>query len=132
MRFAVDLLIDECVPASVTEVFSGRCHTIFLVTRELGQRTPDEIVAKAADEANLILVTWNARDFAKLLSRRPTPNPQRFRHAGKISFICEESRGSTRASQVIESIEFEYAQAQKRSDKRLFVAVYTDYFAVYY
>jgi hypothetical protein len=128
----VDLLIDECVPASVTEVFKARGHKIYLVTKELGQHTPDEIVAKAADEASLILVTWNARDFAKLLSRRPTQNPQRFRHAGKISFICEESRGATRAAQVIQSIEFEYQQAQKRKDKRLFIAIYTDYLSVYY
>jgi Trk K+ transport system NAD-binding subunit len=127
----MDLLIDECVPASVTQVFAQRNHRIFYVTQELGQKTPDAVVARTANEQNLILLTWNFKDFRALLSRRPRHNQLKYRNSGLISFICPEQRGATRALQVIESIEFEYQQSLKRPDRRL-IAVYVDELRVFY
>jgi hypothetical protein len=128
----MDLLIDECVPVSVARVFARRGHKIFDVARELGRRAPDEAVVETADEHNLILITWNYRDFKKLISRRPPGNKLLHRYAGLISFICDEARGAQRAEQVIESIEFEYQQCLKRRDKRLIVAVYIDELRICY
>jgi hypothetical protein len=129
----MDLLIDECVPASVVKVFVDRHHSIAYVANELGQKTPDRLVAQTADENNLILVTWNVRDFTKLgLTRRPPDNRQRYRRAGMISFVCNEDQGARRALQVIESIEFEYQQALKRPDRRLLVRVEIDRLIIYY
>jgi len=129
----MDLLIDECVPASVTKVFADRDHSIVYVAQELGQKTPDRLVAKAADESSRILVTWNCRDFRRLgITRRPPDNRQKFRHAGMISFLCGEDQGARRAEQVIESIESEYERATKRPDKRLIVAVYIDKLTIFY
>ncbi|MBF6568596.1 MAG: DUF5615 family PIN-like protein [Candidatus Binataceae bacterium] len=129
----MDLLIDECVPASVTEIFAKHKHSIVYVSRELGQKTPDRLVAETADENSLVLVTWNYRDFKRLgITRRPPNNKQQYRHAGMISFICDEDQGKRRAEQVIASIEFEYGQALKRPDKRLLIAIYIDRFIVHY
>jgi hypothetical protein len=129
----MDLLIDECVPQSVTDVFRDRRHRIVYVAQELGQKTPDKIVAEMANEQSLILITWNVRDFQKLgVTRRPPDNQQRYRHAGIISFLCEEAQGSRRARQLMESIEFEYAQAMKRPDRRLLMGIYIDHFRLYY
>lgn len=129
----MDLLIDECVPASVTRVFQQQRHKIIYVVRELGQRSPDRLVAETADEQGLVLVTWNARHFRTLgLSRRPPDNQQRFRNAGMISFHCNEDQGARRASQVMASIEFEFTRALKGNDRRLLVEVYLDKLVINY
>jgi len=129
----MDLLIDECVPMSVAKVFADRQHTLVYVARELGQKTPDLLVAETANENSPILITWNVRDFRRLgLRRTPPDNKQRFRNAGMISFTCDEDQGARRAAQLIESIEFEYQQALKRADKRLFMEIRNDQFIVHY
>ena len=129
----MDLLIDECVPMSVAKVFADHHHTLVYVTKELGQKTPDLLVAETANENSLILITWNVRDFRRLGLRRKSPdNKQRFRKAGMISFTCDEAQGATRAAQLIESIEFEYQQSLKRADKRLFIEIREDQFIVHY
>jgi predicted nuclease of predicted toxin-antitoxin system len=127
------LLVDECVRRAVAEVFINRGHEVHFVMQELGQRTPDALVAGAADRSGLIMVTINYRHFKGLLSRRPAHNQQQFRHAGLISFErCPDSRTDSRLEQTIESIEFEYSQALKRKDQRLIVGIFPDEFRVYY
>src|SRR5713101_4476732 len=129
----MDLLIDECVPESVAKVFSDRNHSIAYVSRELGQKSPDRIVAETADQNGLILVTWNVRDFRRLgISRRPPNNQQRYRRAGMISFLCDEAQGARRTAQVMESIEFEFSQALRRPDRRLLISVYIDRLIIHY
>jgi hypothetical protein len=116
----MDLLIDECVPKSVSDVFATRGHTTIFVVGELGQSAPDRLVAETANEQKLIVITWNVRDFEKLgISRRPPDNQQKFRYAGMISFLCAEAQGARRAQQLMESIEFDYKLAMGRPDKRL-------------
>jgi|SRR5579862_4631390 len=127
------LLIDECVRRAVSHVFEQRKHLVNYVTKELGQSTPDQLVAEAADLSSLILVTYNYGHFKALLSRRPPDNQQKFRHAGLISFErCSDAKTDSRIRQTIESIEFEYEQALKRKDQRLIVGIFPDEFRVYY
>jgi len=129
----MDLLSDECVPRSVSEFFEQRRHRVRYVEQELGQNTPDRVVAEFANEQELILVTWNVRDFRNLgIVRRSIRNQQQYRRAGMISFVCEEDQGARRAAQVIETLEFEYEQAMRRSDKRLLVAVHIDRIIIEY
>lgn len=75
-------------------------------------------------------MTWNHRDFKKLVSRVPQVGHAVLRNAGRINFRCDESKGRYRVEQVIESIEFEYEAAQTRGDKRLMVEVLTTSFRV--
>jgi predicted nuclease of predicted toxin-antitoxin system len=125
------LLMDECVRAGVVKVFAGRGHEIHYVTKELGQQTPDELVAQAADNSELILVTVNYKHLKALINRRPPTNKQDFRYAGLISFEqCKDSRTDSRAVQAIESIEFEYEQALKRKDRRLIVGIFPSEFRI--
>src|SRR5271154_827431 len=87
------LLMDECVRKAVCEVFAKRGHEIHYVAQELGQKTPDPLVAAAADENRLILVTVNYKHLKQLIARRPPENQQKFRWAGLISFEkCKDSR----------------------------------------
>jgi predicted nuclease of predicted toxin-antitoxin system len=127
------LLIDECVRRTVAEIFSNRGHQVYFAIQELGQSTPDALVAAAADRSQLILVTCNYRHFKGLISRRPPDNQVRFRHAGLISFErCSDAKTDSRLRQTLESIEFEFEQSQKRPDKRLIVGIFPDEFRAYY
>ncbi|MGH7907568.1 MAG: DUF5615 family PIN-like protein [Candidatus Binataceae bacterium] len=127
------LLIDECVRQTVADVFVRRQHEVYYASAELGQNTPDRLVAEAADRNRLLLVTCNYNHFKALIARRPLHNQQILRHAGLISFEnCKDSRTDSRILQTIESIEFEYGQALKRKDQRLIVGIFPDQFRVYY
>ena len=127
------LLIDECVRRKVADIFSARGHQVYFAIQELGQSTPDALVAQAADRSQLIMVTTNYKHFKGLISRRPPDNRVQFRHAGLISFErCSDSKTDSRLQQTMESIEFEYEQAQKRNDKRLIVGIFPDEFCAYY
>ena len=116
------LLIDENVPESVTEFFRERRHDVRLVRDLFPSGTPDPIVAKLGDQLAAIVVTWDP-DFRRLAARVPLGSRQRFRRLGRISFRCSEARGRARVEELIEWIEFEYEQVQKRRDKRLIVEI---------
>jgi hypothetical protein len=53
-----------------------------------------------------------------------------FRKLGRISFRVNEPRGAQRARELVEWIEFEYGQVQKRRDKRLLIEIMETTFRV--
>ena len=86
------LLIDECVRRAVSHVFEQRKHLVNYVTKELGQSTPDQLVAEAADLSSLILVTYNYGHFKALLSVGRQITQQ------KISVMLDSSRSRDAAT----------------------------------
>jgi hypothetical protein len=68
------------------------------------------------------VVTWD-KGFRELVKRAPHGQRQRFRKLSRISLKCNQARALTRIRHYIESIEFEFTQAQKRGDKRLVVEI---------
>ena len=124
------LLIDEDVPASVAAFFAERGHDVRLVRDLFAAGTPDPVIARLGDELGAIVVTWNQRDFRRLAARVPTGEPARLRRLGRISFRCHEAHGRRRAEELIEWIEFEYAQVQKRRDRRLLIEILESTFRV--
>jgi len=116
------LLIDENVPESVTEFFRARGHEVSLVRDILLPGTPDPVVGAVGDEMAAIVVSWD-RDFRSIASRLPGVGKRRLRRLGRISFRCSEPHGRQLIEKWIEHVEFEYAQAQKRGDKRLMVEI---------
>lgn len=117
------LLIDENVPDSVAVFFRERGHDVSLVRDLFPTRTPDQVIAVAGDKEHAIVVTWNHKDFKKLVTRIPIGERQRFRHLGRINFRCNEAHGRKRAEDLIDWIEFEYAQVLKQRDKRLMIEI---------
>lgn len=117
------LLIDENVPNSVVEFLRQRGHDTRHVRDLFPNGTPDPIIATLGDELGAIVVTWNHKDFKRLASTVPDGNRQRFRRLGRISFRCRESRGRQRVEDLIEWIEFEYAQVQSRRDRRVMIEI---------
>jgi predicted nuclease of predicted toxin-antitoxin system len=121
------LLIDENAPDSVSEFFRERGHEVVLVREILPRGTADQIVALVGDEMSAVVVTWNHKDFKRLVSRIPEGGRQRFRNLGRITFRCSEARGRQRLEELIEWVEFEYAQAQKSPDKRMMLEIGESY-----
>jgi hypothetical protein len=85
--------------------------------------TQDVMLAQWADLREAVIVTHNAKDFKVLISRVPREGREAFRTAGRLSLRCKESRAAARVAEVIESIEFEYAQTQKRKDRRFIAEI---------
>ena len=123
------LLIDENVPKSVADFFNSRGHEVSLVRDLFPSGTPDPVIAAMGDQMDAIVVTWD-RDFRALASRVPAGTRTKFRNLGRISFRCNEARGRQRIEELIDSIEFEYAQVQKRHDKRLIIEILESAFRV--
>lgn len=131
------LLIDEDVPDEVATFLIERGHEVVYV-RDQALGEDDPVVAKLANEMDATVVTFNTRDWRRLISKRPqepegrgVTNVQPFPRAGRISFRFHQLRGLQRLEQVIESIEFEYQRAQGLRDKRLIIEIDLDYFRVY-
>ena len=117
------LLIDENVPDSVAQFFRERGHDVRLVRDLFLPGTADPVIASVGNDLGAIIVTWNHKDFKKLATQIPIGHRQRFRNLGRINFRCNEVQGRRRAESNIESIEFEFMQAQKRPDKRLLIEI---------
>ncbi len=117
------LLIDECVPHSVADVFSKHEHTVHFVTDLLLAQAPDPLIAFAGNRLGAIVVTWNHKDFKTMTARVPPGNVTKFRKLGRISFRMNEARGARRAEELMPWIEFEHAQVQQRRDTRLLIEI---------
>jgi hypothetical protein len=89
----------------------------------LAAQTADPLVAVAGNRLEAIVITWNHKDFKTMTARVPPGNVMRFRRLGRISFRMNEVRGARRAEELIEWIEFEYGQVQKRKDRRLLIEI---------
>lgn len=116
------LLIDENVPRSVAEFYGGRGHMVHYVRDLFPNSTPDPVIAKIGDRLSAVVVTWD-KDFRKLANRIPEGNRERFRRLGRISYQCNEVRGLALTERWIETMEFHYDQALKRSDLRMIVQI---------
>jgi hypothetical protein len=90
---------------------------------------PDPVIAQVGDSLELIVVTWD-RGFRQLAKRVPHGQRQRFRHLSRITLRRNQARALERVRRYIESIEFEFAQAQNRGDRRLFVEITETTFVV--
>jgi len=97
-------LIDECVPKSISDFLKKTPHDVSLVKDVLLEGTPDQVVAKIAEEQQAIIVTWNVKDF-----KRET---KRFKF-GMLSFRCPEPTGLALLEQDFELIHFELGRAEK-------------------
>lgn len=125
MRF----LIDENVPDSVARFLAARGHEVLYARELLPSGTPDQVIATLGDELECIIVSWD-RDFDRLVSRAPTGSRAALRRLGRLTYRCKAPNGLRRTEQLIELIEFEYAQLQQRRDRRLLIQIGDSFFRV--
>ncbi len=118
------LIMDECVPRSVANVFEARGHEIHHVRELLAEGAPDRVVAWAGDKLGAIIVTWD-KHFNALIERVPAGSKAKFKRCGRISFKCSEPTGVELAEKWMDSIEFEFNRSHSMDDRRVIITVMT-------
>ena len=124
------LLIDEDVPQSAIDFLRERGHEVIEVREQVLPATADEVIALLGEEVDAIVVTCNARHFKHLISKVPHGARRQFRRVGRIAMECSQAQVRSRLEALIESIEFEYTQAQRRNDKRVMIEIGNTVFRV--
>ncbi len=123
MSFApIFLIIDENVDDAVGQYFHERGHRVGFVRDLFASGIADPIISAIGDEDSAIVVTHD-KDFKILAQRAPEGTRQRFRRLGRISLRCREPQAKKRIEELIDSIEFEFMQVQKRRDQRLIMEI---------
>jgi hypothetical protein len=115
----VRFLLDEDVPRPVGVFLEARGHTVHYVEEALVKQSADELLASWADVNEGVIITFNHKHFKRLVSRVPAGGRERFRRASRISLTCDQTKALKRITAHIESIEWEFDQCQRRSDKRM-------------
>jgi predicted nuclease of predicted toxin-antitoxin system len=126
---AISFVVDENVDIAVGEFLEQRGHHVLFVAQHFASGISDDMIAILGNVYSAVVVTHD-KDFKALARRVPEGNRQRFRKLGRISLRCREPQARRRIEDVIESIEFEYEQAQHRNDKRLIFDISTTTFTV--
>jgi hypothetical protein len=116
-------LIDEDVPVSVGTFLANRGHTVHFAVDVLVPGSEDPLLARWASVHGAVIVTCNDKDFRVLVARVPPGGRAEFRSASRLSLRCRQDRAEARVRELIEWIEFEHAQTQRRGDKRFILEI---------
>lgn len=118
MRF----FLDHCVPTSVAQEFTRAGHEVILQKEAIPGDSADSLVAIASVENDAILVSFD-KDF-KAIASRFNVSQRRLRKLSRVAFKCTYDQAAKRLKQgAMAFIENEWAIAQQKSDKRMFVEV---------
>lgn len=107
---------------SVCKLLEQRGHTVTRLRNVLPMDSPDPIVAKVAQDRDEILVTEDG-DFSGIVS--PKRKGRRFKKLSRVSLKCGSAKTANRMAAAVSLIEFEYAAAQARPQKRIIVEIQT-------
>ncbi len=124
------LVIDEHVPQSLAAFLQDRGHDVRRVVGSGLEGEKDPLIAKAANDLGAIVVTFNHRHFAILISRATHSGRNRYPRAGRLSLRCEAAVAVRRVPEFIEEIELEHAKAQTRTDKRVIISLSDKWFSI--
>lgn len=104
-RAVLGFLTDQNVPEDVFHYLAKRRHHVARVRDTMPANSPDHIVAKAAMDAGLVLVSWD-KDFNHQCFMKPS-----YASLSRIGFSCPEPEGAKRLSEVMDLIEFAFRRA---------------------
>ena len=117
MRF----FLDHCVPHSVATVLTAKGHEALFLSDHGPEDSPDPVVATISEELGAVLVS-NDKDF-RTLAARISMGRRRFKRLSRIALRCREPKAAARMEEALSLIEFEYALAQTKRDKRMIVEI---------
>jgi predicted nuclease of predicted toxin-antitoxin system len=117
MRF----FLDHNVPASVVGVLTASKHDVIVLKDAIAPDAPDPIVALTAAENDAILLSFD-KDFRTIAGRLGVSH-KRLRKLSRIQMRCKGPAGARRLQDALSLIEHEWALAQSKSDKRVFIEV---------
>jgi predicted nuclease of predicted toxin-antitoxin system len=115
--------LDAGVPDSVGHVLRERGHIVILHREALPEGTSDEVVCATALANDAILVALDA-DMTRLAKQYGvTPQGDRFNRLNIVRLCCNETQAAIRLRQAMDLIELEWAYAEERAGRRLWVDV---------
>lgn len=82
---------------------------------------PDQLVAAVSERSEAILVSFD-KDF-RTLAPRIGMGRRHFRRLSRIAFRCPEPSAAQRLKEALALIEFEWAGAQAKPDKRIIIEI---------
>lgn len=100
-----------------------------LIVNLPNRSTPDDMVARISDSLGGIWVTNNTKHFKGMGSHDTdwAIPPSRLRRFHRLLMRCKESRMRARLEELLPTIEHEFEQYQRRSDKRMNIEVGESY-----
>ena len=117
MRF----FLDHGVPKSVADALVAAKHDVIVLKDAIATDSEDPIVALTAAENNVVLLSFD-RDFRAIAGRLGVSH-RRLRKLSRIQMRCREPEGTKRLAEAMDLIEHEWALAQQRPDKRIFIEI---------
>lgn len=103
----------------------ARGHIVLRLRDVLPTDSPDPLVAKVAQDNEAILISHDG-DFDTIAPRIPVGQKARFRKLSRIHLRCENAKAAERLAAAITLVEFEFAVADTRPDKRVHIVVQTN------
>lgn len=103
---------------SVCKLLEARGHVVTRSRDVIPPDSPDPIVAKAAQDADAILISEDS-DFKSLVKRKG----RRFKRLSRVLLCCGSAQTASRMEAALSLVEFEYVQAQSRQDKRIIIEI---------
>lgn len=117
------VIVDEDVPASVAELFARRGHQVEYVLDRFLPGTDDYVIAQAASEEQIVVVTWNHRHFFSYANRKREGGQLRYPGMSLITFRCPKPEGLARAEVVLPVIEAMHTLAVVTGGRRMIAVV---------
>lgn len=124
----INFFTDEDVPRGIGEYLKERGHNVTRVQDKLAKGAPDPIVAASCREAGLVLVTFNFKDFEKMLrendvlyiaGKKPTKKHLKTMH--RVDFGCDQHVGRAAIEKYIDIIESELSKPDLTIDHRVMI-----------
>jgi predicted nuclease of predicted toxin-antitoxin system len=123
-RNILRLFLDECVPDSVGRVFWAAGHHVIYLRQAGATGSPDQLVCTLAEENDAILVSLDGD--MKQLAKDNGVGKKRFTRLSLIKFSCDTVNAASRAKDAMSLFEHEWERCEGKSDRRLFVEVFTN------
>ena len=105
-------LIDEHVPNAVASSLRDHGHEGFSVRHRMPLGTPDPVIVTDANQLGAIIITWNRKHFAPLISRENREKELAAPNAGLLSFDRKPAQAVTLLERHIRYVEFAYQDPQ--------------------
>ena len=119
----ISFLTDEDVPDSVGNVLQKAGHEVWRVRDVLVKGSPDKVVAAAARESDLVLVTHNYRDFRKEARDHLSSTNKKVDKLRRIELLCKQPQARSRLEKLLPYIELALREPRLASDPGVRISI---------
>lgn len=121
MTSKLRFFLDEGVARSVGIALERAGHEVIYLHEAIATGSIDDLVASAALANNAILVAHD-KDM-KTSARRNKVSHERYKKLSLLQLRCRETQAAARVVQALSLIETEWAWAEEKAARRLFIEI---------